>query len=93
MPRSRNKIVKRLVLIVIDSLRADFVDPIKSGGWRMPFIQKSIVANDSCHLEVTAESPTVTMPRIKVSSCNYVYTYMDMQLITFGFHNTTNTIC
>jgi predicted AlkP superfamily pyrophosphatase or phosphodiesterase len=53
---------QRLVLMVVDALRDDFLD--RTDNW--PFVSGELKANRACRLTVTVETPTVTMPRIKV---------------------------
>lgn len=58
--------IDKLAIIVIDALRYDFImsnlkEPL------MPFTMTSILKNNSCIITTKAHSPTVTMPRIKVS--------------------------
>lgn len=58
-------IVNKLIIMVIDALRWDFVaSPV--GKLAMP-LTSSLLANSSgCLLRAKLQSPTVTMPRIKV---------------------------
>jgi ethanolamine phosphate transferase 2 subunit G len=48
--------------MVVDALRDDFLD--RTDNW--PFVSNELKANRACRLTVTVDTPTVTMPRIKV---------------------------
>ena len=59
----------RLVLVLVDALRADFVLPYGSAGLpRMEFVAELINQNKTLSYLAKAHPPTVTMPRIKVKS-------------------------
>lgn len=53
--------IDRLVIVVIDALRMDFVNEEM-----MPMLMSEINKSDGCVLKIAAKAPTVTMPRIKV---------------------------
>jgi ethanolaminephosphotransferase len=55
----------RLVLVVIDALRMDFVFSEDSG---MRYLQSLIRKKQAFGYNAHADSPTVTLPRIKVRS-------------------------
>jgi ethanolaminephosphotransferase len=57
--------VGRLVIMVIDALRRDFVEGAK-GQLNMPYTASLIDGKKACLLTGKARPPTVTMPRIKV---------------------------
>lgn len=57
--------VDRLVFVLIDALRADFVLDRPRNSIAMPFIQEKIELNKTFSFISTASLPTVTMPRIK----------------------------
>jgi hypothetical protein len=60
---------QRLVLMVVDALRDDFLD--RTDDW--PFVSGELKASRACRLTVTVDTPTVTMPRIKVRFiCNVI---------------------
>ena len=66
-PESLPKTYHRLVLVLIDALRADFVLP--GGGGDLPqmeFVKTLIERNKTYSYMAKAHPPTVTMPRIKV---------------------------
>lgn len=57
--------VKRLIIMVIDALRWDFVTgPV--GKLAMPVTSNLIANGSACLLQAKVQPPTVTMPRIKV---------------------------
>jgi ethanolaminephosphotransferase len=59
----------RLVLVVIDALRADFVLPGGTSSLaQMEFVKNLIHKNETYSYMARAHPPTVTMPRIKVCS-------------------------
>lgn len=55
----------------------DFVNNIT-----MPFVAKRLGNNDSCLLEAKAESPTVTLPRVKAMTTGSVPQFID---VVFNF--------
>jgi ethanolaminephosphotransferase len=57
--------VGRLVIMVIDALRWDFVEGAE-GRMNMPYTASLINRKKACLLTGQARPPTVTMPRIKV---------------------------
>jgi ethanolaminephosphotransferase len=63
--------VGRLVIMVIDALRWDFVEGAK-GRWNMPYTASLLDGKKACLLMAKASPPTVTMPRIKVGSKSVV---------------------
>jgi predicted AlkP superfamily pyrophosphatase or phosphodiesterase len=65
----------RLVLLLIDALRYDFIfekdlyqnkDEIISGKTRMPFVNRLLREQRAFPFKLNARPPTVTMPRLKV---------------------------
>ncbi|XP_032688057.1 GPI ethanolamine phosphate transferase 2 [Odontomachus brunneus] len=72
-------IVNKLIIMVIDALRWDFVaSPL--GKLAMP-ITSSLLANSSgCLLRTKLQSPTVTMPRIKAMMTGTVPNFVDVVL-------------
>ncbi|XP_017882282.1 GPI ethanolamine phosphate transferase 2 [Ceratina calcarata] len=68
--------VKRLIIMIIDSLRWDFVTG-------MP-VTNSLIANSSaCLLQAKVQSPTVTMPRVKAITTGMIPSFIDVAL-NFG---------
>jgi len=59
--------VGRLIIMVIDALRWDFVEGAE-GRMNMPYTASLIDGKKACLLTGKAGPPTVTMPRIKVGS-------------------------
>lgn len=59
--------VGRLVIMVVDALRWNFVEGAK-GRLNMPYTASLIDGKKACLLIGKARPPTVTMPRIKVGS-------------------------
>ncbi len=57
----------RMVFILIDALRADFVLPCDGDLPRMEFVESLINKKETHSFLAKASPPTVTMPRIKVS--------------------------
>ncbi|XP_076292215.1 phosphatidylinositol glycan anchor biosynthesis class G isoform X1 [Lasioglossum baleicum] len=69
--------VKRLVIMVIDALRWDFITG-SIGKVAMP-ITSSLIANSSaCLFQVKVHSPTVTMPRIKAFTTGTVPSFSEL---------------
>lgn len=59
--------VGRVVIMVIDALRWDFVEGAE-GQLNMPYTASLVAGKKACLLTGKARPPTVTMPRIKVGS-------------------------
>lgn len=59
---------KKVVIVLIDALRDDFVFGSK-GDQFMPYTKQVIEKGTSYSFIAEAKPPTVTMPRIKVSGC------------------------
>nr|XP_012144892.1 PREDICTED: GPI ethanolamine phosphate transferase 2 isoform X1 [Megachile rotundata] len=75
-------VVKRLIIMVIDALRWDFVTG-SVGKVAMP-ITTNLIANGSvCLLRAKVQPPTVTMPRIKAITTGVVPSFIDVAL-NFG---------
>lgn len=66
--------IDTLVFIVIDALRIDFIN-----NENMPHLVSAATQN-GCFLNVTVESPTVTMPRIKSITTGNIPQFVDMVL-------------
>ncbi|XP_068727731.1 GPI ethanolamine phosphate transferase 2-like [Montipora capricornis] len=65
----------RLIIMLIDALRADFVFNERS---KMPFTQEMIRKNESFSFLARAHPPTVTMPRIKALVTGGIPGFIDM---------------
>lgn len=61
--------VSRTIFMVIDALRIDFIQNNKNTS--MKYLNKLIAEESACQNDVQVNSPTVTMPRIKVTSNLY----------------------
>ncbi|KZC05549.1 GPI ethanolamine phosphate transferase 2, partial [Dufourea novaeangliae] len=74
--------VKRVILMVIDALRWDFITG-SIGKVAMP-ITSSLIANSSaCLFQTKVHPPTVTMPRIKAITTGVIPSFIDVAL-NFG---------
>jgi hypothetical protein len=63
---------ERIIFILIDALRADFVLPDVKQSWprnvaQMKFVNTLIQRNETVSFVALAHPPTVTLPRVKVS--------------------------
>lgn len=65
----------KLIIMVIDGLRWDFVAG-PTGNAAMPVTSKLLANSSGCLLRVKLQSPTVTMPRIKVKEKNYITNFI-----------------
>ncbi|CAD1478308.1 unnamed protein product, partial [Heterotrigona itama] len=75
-------IAKRLIIMIIDALRWDFVKG-SIGKIAMP-ITNSLIANSSAYLlQTKVQPPTVTMPRIKAITTGMIPSFIDIAL-NFG---------
>lgn len=57
--------VRKLIIMVIDALRWDFL-ATPMGNLAMPVTTNLVMNSSGCLLKAKLQSPTVTMPRIKV---------------------------
>ncbi|EPZ31600.1 Alkaline-phosphatase-like domain-containing protein [Rozella allomycis CSF55] len=74
-PNHPKPIFSRLVFIIIDSLRADFVMGNNSG---FNFVKRKIESGDALPFVSLAKPPTVTMPRIKALVSGSNPTFLDL---------------
>ncbi|XP_043281141.1 GPI ethanolamine phosphate transferase 2 [Venturia canescens] len=74
--------VKKIVFMIIDALRWDFVTG-HFGSLAMPFTAELIRKNVSCLMQAKSDPPTVTMPRIKAMMTGSVSSFVDIAL-NFG---------
>lgn len=58
--------VSRTIFMVIDALRIDFIQNDKNAS--MKYLNKLLAQESACQNNIEVNSPTVTMPRIKVKS-------------------------
>ncbi|XP_063238509.1 GPI ethanolamine phosphate transferase 2 isoform X2 [Bacillus rossius redtenbacheri] len=76
---AHGRVVGRLVLMVVDALRWDFVAG-PAGATSMPYVSSQLGRGDSCLLQARADPPTVTMPRIKALTTGSVPGFVDVVL-------------
>ncbi|KAF8771810.1 GPI ethanolamine phosphate transferase 2 like protein [Argiope bruennichi] len=77
---SNSKQYERIILIVIDALRADFIPFISSNSefkTTMPFIEALMKNKTAISFINKVHSPTVTMPRIKTLVTGDISNFMD----------------
>lgn len=70
--------VDRLLLMVIDAMRSDFVQHEDNAS--MKYTNKQLLDGVACQYNVHVESPTVTMPRIKAMVTGTVPNFIDVVL-------------
>lgn len=70
--------VDRMVFMVIDALRTDFIE--NSERWPMPYTNKQLQEGNACLYNIQVESPTVTMPRIKAMTTGTIPNFVDVIL-------------
>ncbi|EDO45110.1 predicted protein [Nematostella vectensis] len=70
-------VLDRLVIVLIDALRADFVLP---GDGRMKYLNELVRNNESLSFLAKAHPPTVTMPRIKALMTGGIPGFIDVLL-------------
>lgn len=70
--------ISRFTLMIIDAMRADFAPP--TSNTLMPYTNELIDKGLACRLNVTAVSPTVTMPRIKAITTGSIPNFIDVIL-------------
>ncbi|XP_049963220.1 GPI ethanolamine phosphate transferase 2 isoform X1 [Schistocerca serialis cubense] len=75
-------LVKKLILIVIDALRVDFVEG-ETGLRNMPYTASLIKESAACQYVGRVSPPTVTMPRIKALTTGSVPNFIDV-ILNFG---------
>ncbi|KHJ47396.1 type I phosphodiesterase / nucleotide pyrophosphatase [Trichuris suis] len=72
--------VKRVVLMVVDALRAEVLE---SGIQYMPFLRGMITNGSGYVFKAKIQAPTVTMPRIKALTSGTIPAFLDL-LFNFG---------
>lgn len=80
--------IDRLLLMVIDGLRYDFVDG-KDGETFMPFLTRARSKNRACVVKTKVEPPTVTMPRIMSMMTGSVSNFLEV-VSNFGSKELTD---
>ncbi|TGZ82080.1 alkaline phosphatase-like protein [Ascodesmis nigricans] len=79
---------KKLVFMVVDALRSDFVFAENSG---FKFTQSLIRAGKAQPFTAHATSPTITMPRVKAITTGSVPGFLDM-ILSFAESDTSSTL-
>ncbi|XP_014222688.1 GPI ethanolamine phosphate transferase 2 [Trichogramma pretiosum] len=69
--------IKKLVIMVIDALRWDFVDGEENKDY-MPFTNNLLNNDSGCLYKMKVNPPTVTMPRIKAMTTGTVSNFLDI---------------
>ena len=80
-PELSRPVFDKLVFVVIDALRADFIPSITSPStsqFAMPFLEKLIRTGEAISMVSEAQTPTVTMPRIKALMSGTYPSFMDL---------------
>ncbi|KAF2999396.1 major facilitator super transporter protein [Curvularia kusanoi] len=78
----------RLVFMVVDALRSDFVYGEESG---MAFVQSLIRDGTAIPFTAHATSPTITMPRVKAITTGSIPSFLDV-ILNFAESDTTSTL-
>ncbi|KAH7386805.1 alkaline-phosphatase-like protein [Phaeosphaeria sp. MPI-PUGE-AT-0046c] len=78
----------KLVFMVVDALRSDFVFGEDSG---MSFVQSLIRDGTALPLTAHATSPTITMPRVKAITTGSIPSFVDV-ILNFAESDTTSTL-
>ncbi|KAF2678961.1 alkaline phosphatase-like protein [Lentithecium fluviatile CBS 122367] len=79
---------ERLVFMVVDALRSDFVYGEGSG---MAFVQSLIRDGTALPFTAHATSPTITMPRVKAMTTGSIPSFLDV-ILNFAESDTTSTL-
>ncbi|KAF2106781.1 GPI ethanolamine phosphate transferas-like protein 2 [Lophiotrema nucula] len=78
----------RLVFMVVDALRSDFVFGEESG---MDFVQSLIRSGSAIPFTAHATSPTITMPRVKAMTTGSIPSFLDV-ILNFAESDTSSTL-
>ncbi|KAF1933386.1 alkaline phosphatase-like protein [Didymella exigua CBS 183.55] len=78
----------KLVFMVVDALRSDFVYSEQSG---MSFVQSLIRDGTALPFTAHATSPTITMPRVKAITTGSIPSFLDV-ILNFAESDTTSTL-
>ena len=79
--------VTRLIIMVIDGWRWDFVTGTV-GKTAMPLTNSLLTNSSGCLLQAKLQSPTVTMPRIKVRlMLEIVYVFRNININLYDSHS------
>ncbi|XP_050524039.1 GPI ethanolamine phosphate transferase 2 [Daktulosphaira vitifoliae] len=77
--RLYHKSVNKVVLMIIDGIRFDFLTDTQYNKF-MPFVTTHIKNNQSCLFRTRVSAPTVTMPRIKALTTGTIPNFIDIAL-------------
>ncbi|KAF2731244.1 GPI ethanolamine phosphate transferas-like protein 2 [Polyplosphaeria fusca] len=78
----------RVVFMVVDALRSDFVFSSESG---MSFVQGLIRSGAAIPFTAHATSPTITMPRVKAITTGSIPSFLDV-ILNFAESDTSSTL-
>ncbi|ORY16087.1 GPI ethanolamine phosphate transferas-like protein 2 [Clohesyomyces aquaticus] len=78
----------KLVFMVVDALRSDFVYGKESG---MEFVQSLIRDGSAIPFTAHATSPTITMPRVKAMTTGSIPSFLDV-ILNFAESDTSSTL-
>jgi len=78
----------KVIFMVVDALRSDFVYSEKSG---FLFTQSLIRSGEAIPFTTHATSPTITMPRIKAITTGSIPSFLDV-ILNFAESDTTSTL-
>ncbi|KAJ4302932.1 major facilitator super transporter protein [Kalmusia sp. IMI 367209] len=78
----------KLVFMVVDALRSDFVFGEESG---MQFVQSLIREGTALPFTAHAASPTITMPKVKAITTGSIPSFLDV-ILNFAESDTTSTL-
>lgn len=78
----------RLIFMVVDALRSDFVYSETSG---FGYVQSLIRSGDAIPFTAHATSPTITMPRVKAITTGSIPSFLDV-ILNFAESDTTSTL-
>ncbi|KAK7190124.1 gpi ethanolamine phosphate transferase 2 [Paraphaeosphaeria sporulosa] len=78
----------KLVFMVVDALRSDFVFGEESG---MTFVQSLIREGTALPFTAHAASPTITMPKVKAITTGSIPSFLDV-ILNFAESDTTSTL-
>lgn len=78
----------KLIFMVVDALRSDFVYSENSG---FAFVQSLVRSGDAIPFTAHATSPTITMPRVKAITTGSIPSFLDV-ILNFAESDTTSTL-
>lgn len=77
-PELSRPVFSKLIFIVIDALRADFIPNSSTSQFSMPFLENLLRTEAAVSMISEAQTPTVTMPRIKALMSGTYPSFMDL---------------